>query len=84
MINNDFNAGNILMMKRTHPLHYGDRINGQGQGSSKAASFSEILLSSINKVNNLQVESDNLAQRMIYKPESVDIHTVRIIKSRMM
>jgi flagellar hook-basal body complex protein FliE len=29
-------------------------------------------------VNNLQVESEALSQKMIYEPESVDIHTVMI------
>ena len=35
-------------------------------------------MNALNKVNNLQVESDDLAQKMIYEPETVDIHQVMI------
>jgi flagellar hook-basal body complex protein FliE len=37
-----------------------------------------MLVEAVGKTNDLQVEADNLRTKMIYEPESVDIHQVMI------
>ena len=41
-------------------------------------SFLGMLTGALGKVNNMQVKSDELTQKMIYEPESVEVHTVMI------
>ena len=69
-------TGHNIDLKTTNALHYGDnKVQNTGK---PGASFSDFLNSAINKVNDLQNNSDNLVQKMIYEPESVDIHSVMI------
>ena len=42
------------------------------------AKFSQAVKSAVVDVNNLQVQSDQLATQMIRKPDSVNIHDVMI------
>jgi flagellar hook-basal body complex protein FliE len=67
----------LVFLKTTNPLHISD-APGSPQDDNVTASFADVLKSAINKVNDLQVESEDLSQKMIYEPESVDIHTVMI------
>ena len=75
MINNIL-SGHIVELKTSNPIHMGGSpvAENKGQGSS----FSEMLSGAINKVNDLQVDSDQLTQKMVYAPETVDIHEVMI------
>ncbi len=74
---NGVNNGSIITLRTTNPLHFTDKSERK-KGDDVSTSFAELLKGSINKVNNLQVDSERLTQKMIYKPESVDIHTVMI------
>ena len=69
--------GNIVKLKTTDPLHFREEQNNKPDDDI-STSFAGMLNKAICKVNNLQIESDNLAQQMIHSPESVDIHTVMI------
>jgi len=69
--------GNIVTLTATNPLHY-DEKPAKTADDNVSASFADLLTGAINKVNNLQVESEELTRKMIYEPESVDIHTVMI------
>ncbi|MBN2436008.1 MAG: flagellar hook-basal body complex protein FliE [Spirochaetes bacterium] len=73
--------GNSVTMKVSDPLHFDDnkkeKVNDNVSGS-----FKDMLVETIGKVNNLQVESDGLYQKMIYEPESVDIHQVMIAQQK--
>ena len=69
-------TGHTINLKTTNSLHYGD--NKARNAGKPAASFSDFLNGAINKVNDLQNNSDSLVQKMIYEPESVDIHSVMI------
>ncbi len=74
-------TGNLVNLNTSHPLHFNGKSGLAGDASEKddvASSFSEMLKGAIGKTNNLQVESSNLMQKMIYQPESVDIHNVMI------
>lgn len=71
--------GHIVNLKATHDLHYGHRVEDKRKPVEKeVGTFSDILNSAIESVNSQQVQSEELARKMIYQPESVDIHTVMI------
>jgi flagellar hook-basal body complex protein FliE len=72
-------SGHIINLKATNDLHYGHRVEDKRKPVEKElGSFSNMLSSAIENVNNQQVRSEELVQKMIYQPESVDIHTVMI------
>ncbi len=72
-------TGHIVNLKATHELHYGHRVEDKRKAVEKeAATFSDMLNGAIENVNNQQVKSEELIQKMISQPESVDIHTVMI------
>ncbi len=71
------NIGHLVKLKATHPLHYREqKISAPDDDVS--TSFADVLKKAVGKVNNLQSESNELTQKMIYEPESVDIHSVMI------
>lgn len=73
----NMNAGHLVAMKTSHPLHFGEgrRI---AKNDDVSSTFADMLNSALGKVNDLQSDSEELTQRMIAEPESVDIHTVMI------
>ena len=78
---NFISKSNIFSMKTTHPLHY-DNKPGKIQDDDVAGSFMDALKSALGKVNDLQVDAEDLTQQMIYEPESVDIHTVMFAQQK--
>lgn len=76
-INIENMPGHIVRLKSTNPLHYTDEP-GKMSDDNVSGSFADALNKALGKVNDLQAESENLSQKMIYEPESVDIHTVMI------
>lgn len=77
VINND-PAGHVVNMRTTHPLHYDNRVKNQPQYDDVSTSFADSLMKALGKVNDLQTDSEDLSQKMIFQPESVDIHSVMI------
>lgn len=73
--------GSAVSMKTTNPLHFTDAPK-VGADDDVAKSFSEMLAETVGKTNDLQVESEGLTRKMIYQPESVDIHTVMIAQQK--
>ncbi|MBN1532249.1 MAG: flagellar hook-basal body complex protein FliE [Spirochaetes bacterium] len=71
-------TGHEVTMNTTNPLHYGDRQRPSSDAGDISTSFSDVLRTAINRVNDLEVDSQNLSQQMITEPESVDIHSVMI------
>ncbi len=69
--------GNIVKMKISHPLHYAG-IKEEPADDNVSGSFADALMKAVGKVNNLLAESDELSQKMIHEPESVEIHNVMI------
>lgn len=76
-INQENLSGHIVKLKTTNPLHYSGEPEKK-MDDDIATSFAGALKNALGKVNRLQNESHDLAQKMIYEPESVDIHTVMI------
>jgi flagellar hook-basal body complex protein FliE len=72
------NIGHIVKMKTSNPLHYDNAARNRLESDDVSGSFAQVFNTAIGKVNDLQVDSEDLAQKMIYAPESVDIHTVMI------
>lgn len=70
--------GNVVEMRATNPLHYGNQVKREPGYDDVSTSFADSLMKALGKVNNLQTDSEDLNQKMIYEPESVDIHTVMI------
>lgn len=74
----DQQVGHIVKMKTSNPLHYDNDFRVERETDDVSGSFADMFNKSLGKVNDLQVDSENLSQKMIYEPESVDIHTVMI------
>jgi flagellar hook-basal body complex protein FliE len=70
-------TGHLVGLKTTNPLHMGETPVAKSD-DYVAGSFAEMLKSAMNKVNDLQVDTEDLSQKMIHEPGSVDIHTVMI------
>ena len=66
-----------LNMKVSNPLHYGRSERKVGKER-----FTDVLSYQINqkieKVNNLQIASDKLTEKMTLQPDSVNVHEVMI------
>ncbi|OHD63993.1 MAG: flagellar hook-basal body complex protein FliE [Spirochaetes bacterium RBG_13_51_14] len=71
-------VGHIVAMRTTHPLHYDNQVKREPAYDDVSTSFADSLMKALGKVNDLQTGSEDLTQKMIYDPESVDIHTVMI------
>jgi len=71
-------SGHIVKLNTTDPLHYGAAPKIARENDDVSGSFADMLNSALSKTNDLQIDSENLMQKMIYKPESVDIHQVMI------
>jgi flagellar hook-basal body complex protein FliE len=78
IIANEEALGSVVKLKTSNPLHFSGMARREEDGDDISTSFGDMLKSALGKVNNLQVESDALAGKMVYDPGSVDIHTVMI------
>lgn len=74
-------SGSKVEMKTTNPLHFSDKVNAPAD-DDVAKSFSDMVAEMVGKTNDLQVESEGLTKKMIYQPESVDVHTVMIAQQK--
>jgi flagellar hook-basal body complex protein FliE len=76
--------GDKVSIKVTDSRHYGDKSEIESPDNF-AETFSNALQKSLEKVNDLQVQADDLTQKMVFNPNSVDAHEVMIAaeKARM-
>lgn len=70
-------GGSNTKISTTNPLHYGGESKTEST-ENISESFSEVLKKSLEKVNDSQVHADDLTQKMIYNPNSVEAHEVMI------
>ncbi|MFW6365836.1 MAG: flagellar hook-basal body complex protein FliE [Spirochaetota bacterium] len=77
----DIAKGHNVNMKVDDSLHMDDSAK-KPVNDDVTGSFKGMLLETIGKVNNLQVESNELYQKMIYEPESVDVHQVMVAQQK--
>lgn len=78
MIIENMVSGNVVKMMTTEPLHYTGEPLVRRPGDDVSGSFADMLNNAVKQVNDLQVDSEKMMQKMIYEPESVDIHQVMI------
>lgn len=71
-------SGHIVKLNTSNPLHFSGAPRIEREEDDVSGSFSDMLNSALTKTNDLQVDAEALMQKMIYKPESVDIHQVMI------
>ena len=80
-VNSVFN-GNVIHMRTTDPLHYGNNKPQKLDEDDVSSSFAELLSGAVGKVNGLQVDAEEMMNTMIHSPESVDIHTVMLAQQK--
>ena len=74
--------GNQIGINTTDPLHFGNTPTNISKTDDISESFSEVLKKSLEKVNDTQVTADDLTQKMIYNPNSVEAHEVMIASEK--
>lgn len=77
----DIAKGHNVSLKVDDTTHMDDSVK-KPVNDDVTGSFKGMLMETIGKVNNLQVDSNELYQQMIYEPESVDIHQVMIAQQK--
>ncbi|HPS59001.1 MAG TPA: flagellar hook-basal body complex protein FliE [Spirochaetota bacterium] len=78
MINNASLSGHVVNLVTSNKSHFSGSTPIQREGDDVSGSFADMLNSAVAKTNDLQVDAENLMQKMVYEPESVDIHQVMI------
>ena len=83
---------NSLQLTRTETAHTGKttlRLTQENSAknsiSKTSASFGDYLLQAFQNMNNQQIEVNELQQKVVTDPESVDLHdvTIAVAKARM-
>jgi flagellar hook-basal body complex protein FliE len=77
----DIAKGHNVGLRTDNAKHMSDRKTVEGS-DDVSTSFRDMFNSAIGKVNDLQTNSEELTRKMIYEPESVDIHTVTIAQQK--
>lgn len=70
--------GDIVNIRKTHEKHFGIDGLKTSKDDNVVDSFGKMLNNAVKKVNNLQIGSDHLTQKMITEPNKVNIHEVMI------
>jgi flagellar hook-basal body complex protein FliE len=71
--------GDAVMLARTDPRHLaGVGARQAREGGDVEQDFGNLLMKALGSVNDSQLKSMNLTQRMITAPDSVDVHDVTI------
>jgi len=78
MIGNTSLSGHVVNLITSDPKHFSGISPLKREGDDVSGSFADMLNSAVAKTNNLQVDAEGMMQKMIYEPESIDIHQVMI------
>ncbi len=70
-------VGDKVSVKVSDTRHYGDKSSVQSP-DDVAESFADVFKKSLEKVNDQQVSADELTQKLVFDPNSVDAHDVMI------
>ena len=73
--------GDLVDVNKTNSRHYQD-VKMPEPNDNVAGSFSDVFYKAIEKVNDQQIVSDELTQKMAIDPESVDVHDVMIASEK--
>ena len=75
-------VGDAVKLKATNPKHFGivDKSKNQQsvKGNNFAGDFSNMLNTQLNQVNEMQLTSDEMTQKLAITPNEVNIHDVMI------
>ena len=76
--------GDIIQLKTSLERHW-NGISDKPVPESTSLNFAEVLNAALVKVNDQQVDSENLMQKLVSDPKSVNIHDVLVTaeKARM-
>ncbi|MBE7412968.1 MAG: flagellar hook-basal body complex protein FliE [Leptospiraceae bacterium] len=70
-------VGDKVSVNVTDTRHYGDKASVQSP-DDVAESFASVLKKSFENVNDAQVQADEMTQKLVFDPNSVDAHDVMI------
>ncbi|WP_061260474.1 flagellar hook-basal body complex protein FliE [Leptospira interrogans] len=73
--------GDQVKVSITEDRHYKD-VKQPVSPDYVAESFSEAMKNALTSVNDLQVQADELTQKMVFDPNSVDAHQVMIASEK--
>jgi flagellar hook-basal body complex protein FliE len=73
-------TGDLFNLQRTHPSHLAGKNDVAPQ--QDMGGFQELLLGSLNEVNNAQQAHADLAVRAVVEPDAVDPHDVTIAAAK--
>ena len=82
MINTNVVSGHMIRLNTTDPLHFSGESKIVRQKDDVAGSFADMLNGAISRTNDLQIDAEQLMQKMIVNPQSVDIHQVMIAQQK--
>jgi len=85
MYSSDKVVGSKVSLWATNPRHFGYKKTVKYNPDNVIEDFAHSIKDALSKVNDLQNKADELTMKMIYEPESVEIHDVMIAaeKARM-
>ncbi|WCL48250.1 flagellar hook-basal body complex protein FliE [Leptospira sp. GIMC2001] len=69
--------GDKVAINRTDNRHYG-KTNSAVTPDQVAGTFGDVLRKAFEEVNDQQVVADEMTQKLVYDPNSVDIHDVMV------
>lgn len=78
MINNASLSGHVVNLITSNKSHFSGSMPIEREKDDVSGSFADMLNNAVAKTNDLQVDAESLMQKMVYEPESVDIHQVMI------
>jgi flagellar hook-basal body complex protein FliE len=70
--------GHIVSLKTTHPKHIDESGFNAKKKPDAEKSFGELLANAFNDVNELQITTNRMSEKMITDPESLNVHDVMI------
>jgi flagellar hook-basal body complex protein FliE len=70
-------AGDRVSVNRTDSRHYG-KINEAKSPDEVAGTFANAMKKAFEQVNDQQVEADEMTQKIVFDPNSVELHEVMI------
>jgi flagellar hook-basal body complex protein FliE len=77
-LRSDQAMGHVIPLKTTHPKHIDEFGLKAKVKPDVEKSFGELLLKAFNDVNDLQITTNKMSEKMITDPESVNIHDVMV------
>ncbi len=69
--------GDKVAVQRTDTRHYG-KTNEAKSPDEVAGTFADAMKKAFEQVNNQQVEADEMTQKIVFDPNSVELHDVMI------